>query len=76
MGCKDYLYSLPKRSTNRLVSGHLAGYRFDLAEIEYLHQISGQWVGLIGVDYSAGWIRAQDPIRDTMLQGRCMLLLH
>jgi len=76
----NYLYNLPKRSENRLVSGHLAGgsvgptapkeqdggYRFKMDEIEYLHEISGQWVGLIGADYCAGWIKCPDPIEATM----------
>src|SRR5574340_1021295 len=63
-----YRYDLPKQSENRIVSGHLAGgavgpnlktdgefYRFTLKEIEYLHDVSGQWVGLIGADYCPGW---------------------
>ena len=76
----DYLHNLPARAANRIVSGHLAGgsigpavsaagdsgYRFHLDEIEYLHKISGQWVGLIGADYCAGWIKSDDPIEDTM----------
>lgn len=76
----SYLHDLPKRSENRIVSGHLAGgavgpkapkghdggYRFNLDEIEYLHQISGQWVGLVGADYCAGWIKCPDPIEATM----------
>lgn len=75
-----YLYHLPERTENRLVSGHLAGgaigpmvsdkeaggYRFDLEEINYLYRISGQWVGLIGADYCAGWIRHPNPIEATM----------
>ncbi|HUV62414.1 MAG TPA: glycosyl hydrolase [Sedimentisphaerales bacterium] len=75
-----YLYDLPKRSENRLISGHLAGgsigptvpegqdsgYRFKMDEIEYLQDISGQWVGLIGADYCAGWIKCPDPIEATM----------
>lgn len=76
----DWLYHLPQRAEHRLVSGHLAGgsvgpaapkgqdggYRFKLDEIEYLHQISGKWVGLIGADYCAGWIKAPDPMAATM----------
>ena len=75
-----YLYDLPKRSESRLISGHLAGgsigpsvprgqdsgYRFKMDEIEYLRKISGQWVGLIGADYCAGWIKHPDPIEATM----------
>jgi len=75
-----YLYNLPEQSENRLISGHLAGgsvgptapkeqdggYRFKMDEIEYLHDISGQWVGLIGADYCAGWIECPDPIEATM----------
>jgi mannan endo-1,4-beta-mannosidase len=78
-----YLYKLPERSENRLISGHLAGgsigptvpksqereeggYRFTMGEIEYLHEVSGQWVGLIGADYCAGWIECPDPIEATM----------
>lgn len=75
-----YLYDLPKRSENRLISGHLAGgsigpmipegrdsgYRFKMDEIKYLHDISGHWVGLIGADYCAGWIKHPDPIEATM----------
>jgi len=62
-----YLYELPKRSENRIVSGHLAGgavgphvregkspYRFTMQEIDYLHRVSGQWIGLIGAD-STDW---------------------
>ncbi len=74
------LHELPTRSDNRLISGHLAGgsigplipagqdsgYRFKLDEIEYLHKVSGQWVGLIGADYCAGWIKSPDPIEATM----------
>lgn len=76
----NYLYNLPKRPENRIVSGHLAGgsvgptapkgqdggYRFKMDEIEYLYEISGQWVGLIGADYCAGWIKCPDPIEATM----------
>jgi mannan endo-1,4-beta-mannosidase len=74
-----YLYELPQRSVNRIVSGHLAGgavgpnlkedqefYKFTLQEIEYLHEVSGQWVGLIGADYCAGWYETPNPIEDTM----------
>lgn len=73
-----YLYNLPRQAENRLVSGHLAGgsigplipkdggYRFDLDEIDYLRDISGQWVGLIGADYCAGWIQHPNPIEATM----------
>ncbi len=71
----NYLYNLPKSETNRIVSGHLAGgslkpappgkqsdaYIFKMDEIEYLHELSGQWVGLIGADYCAGWIITPDP---------------
>ena len=76
----DCLHNLPKRSENRLISGHLAGgsvgptapkghdggYRFKLDEIQYLHKISGQWAGLIGADYCAGWIKCADPLEATM----------
>jgi mannan endo-1,4-beta-mannosidase len=75
-----YLHQLPSRTKNRLISGHLAGgsigpsipkaqdsgYRFKMDEIEYLHDISGQWVGLIGADYCAGWIKSDDPLESTM----------
>jgi len=75
-----WLYNLPKRKQHRLVSGHLAGgsigpsapadqtggYRFKLTEIKYLHKLSGKWVGLIGADYCAGWIRCPDPLNATM----------
>jgi mannan endo-1,4-beta-mannosidase len=75
-----YLYKLPRQSENRLISGHLAGgsvgptapkgqdggYRFKMDEIKYLHEISGQWVGLIGADYCAGWIKCPDPVEATM----------
>lgn len=75
-----YLYNLPTRSEKRLISGHLAGgsigpvipegqdsgYRFKMEEIEYLHAVSGQWVGLIGADYCAGWIKHADPLEATM----------
>jgi hypothetical protein len=74
-----YLYNLPERAENRLISGHLAGgsigptvpknqerekggYRFTMSEIEYLHEVSGQWVGLIGADYCAGWIECPNPV--------------
>ncbi len=76
----NWLYNLPKRSENRLVSGHLAGgsvgpnvpigmdggYRFKLDEIDYIHAISGQWVGMIGADYCSGWIECDNPLDDTM----------
>jgi hypothetical protein len=42
------------------------GHRFTMNEIEYLHKVSGQWVGLIGADYCAGWITCSDPIEATM----------
>jgi len=75
-----HLYNLPEQSENRIISGHLAGgsigptipggrdsgYRFKMDEIEYLHIISGQWVGLIGADYCAGWIQCPDPVEATM----------
>ena len=75
-----YLYQLPSQPTNRIISGHLAGgsigpsvpktqdsgYRFKLDEIRYLHEISGVWVGMIGADYCAGWIRSDDPVEATM----------
>jgi hypothetical protein len=74
-----YLYELPQRSENRIVSGHLAGgaigphvregngsYKFTLQEIEYVQRVSGQWVGLIGADYCAGWIESSNPMEDTM----------
>lgn len=75
-----YLYYLPERTENRLISGHLAAdsigstisggrdssYRFKMDEIEYLHEVSGQWVGLIGADYCAGWIQSPDPLEATM----------
>lgn len=74
-----YLYALPQRSQNRILSGHLAGgalgpnvpggedpYRFTLREIDHLHRLSGQWVGLIGADYCAGWIETPNPLEDTM----------
>jgi mannan endo-1,4-beta-mannosidase len=78
-----YLYNLPEKSENRIISGHLAGgsigptvpqdqerkdggYRFKMDEIEYLHKISGRWVGLIGADYCAGWIQCPNPIEATM----------
>ena len=80
--CKvlSYLYNLPRQSENRLVSGHLAGgsigpsipegrdsgYRFNLEELRYLKEVSGQWMGLIGADYCAGWITCPDPIAGTM----------
>ena len=76
----NYLYNLPKGSENRVISGHLAGgsvgpmapkgqdggYRFKMDEIEYLHEVSGQWMGLIGADYCAGWIKCPDPVEATM----------
>jgi hypothetical protein len=74
-----YLYELPQRAENRIVSGHLAGgsvgpnlkadqdfYRFTMEEIDYLHAVSGQWVGLIGADYCAGWYETPHPVEDTM----------
>ena len=74
-----YLYDLPKRPENHIVSGHLAGgsigpnakgddsfYKFKMQEIEYLHRVSGQWVGLIGADYCAGWLESPNPVEDTM----------
>ncbi len=75
-----YLHDLPKRSERRLISGHLAGgsigpivpkgqdsgYRFKLDEIEYLQEISGTHVGLIGADYCAGWIKSDEPLTATM----------
>lgn len=73
-----YLYELPKRSENRIVSGHLGGgavgpgakndgaYKFTMKEIEYLHNVSGQWVGLVGADYCAGFLKCQNPVEDTM----------
>jgi mannan endo-1,4-beta-mannosidase len=75
-----WLYGLPHRRVHRIVSGHLAGgsigptapkdqtggYEFKMDEINYLHEISGKWVGLIGADYCAGWIRCPDPIEATM----------
>ncbi len=75
-----YLYELPNRSENRLVSGHLAGgsvgpgvpdevcsgYRFKMDEIEYLHEVSGQWVGLIGADYCAGFFDFPNPFESQM----------
>jgi mannan endo-1,4-beta-mannosidase len=74
-----WLYELPRRPANHIVSGHLAGgavgpnlkadqdfYRFTMVEIEYLHEVSGQWVGLIGADYCAGWYESPNPIEDTM----------
>lgn len=42
------------------------GYRFELKEIEYLHHVAGQWVGLIGADYCAGWIENPQPLEVTM----------
>lgn len=42
------------------------GYRFELREIEYLHRVAGQWVGLIGADYCAGWIENPQPLEATM----------
>jgi mannan endo-1,4-beta-mannosidase len=76
----SYLYQLPTQSKHSLVSGHLAGgsigpsvpaerdsgYRFNMDEIEYLHRISGEWVGLIGADYCAGWIKSEEPLEATM----------
>ncbi|MCP4263841.1 MAG: hypothetical protein GY774_40995 [Planctomycetes bacterium] len=75
-----YLYDLPKQSENRLISGHLtggsigpaipkdrdSGYRFKMDEVEYLHAVSDKWVGLIGADYCAGWIKHPDPVEATM----------
>jgi mannan endo-1,4-beta-mannosidase len=74
-----YLYELPKRSENRIVSGHLAGgavgpnlkgdkgfYKFTMQEIDYVHDVSGQWVGLIGADYCAGFLESPNPVEDTM----------
>jgi len=75
-----YLSELPRCREKRLVSGHLAGgavapwlsdrqsggYRFKMDEINYLHRMSGQWVGLIGADYCAGWIETPNPIEATM----------
>jgi beta-mannanase len=72
----SYLYNLPGQPENRLISGHLAGgsvrpkltddYTFKMDEIEYLREVSGQWIGMIGADYCAGWIETSDPIGDTM----------
>ncbi|MBI4910651.1 MAG: hypothetical protein HY820_43965 [Acidobacteria bacterium] len=72
-----YLYDLPNRKDNRLISGHLAGgstgpgvqdggYRFRMSEINYLHEVSGQWVGLIGADYCVGWIDYPNPLESQM----------
>ena len=75
-----YLYHLPHGTENRVVSGHLAGgavgpgvpdslaagYRFKMDEIEYLHEVSGQWVGLIGADYCAGWYDYRNPLESQM----------
>lgn len=75
-----YLYNLPNHPRKRLLSGHFAGgaigpgvpdartgrYRFGLHEINYLHEVSGQWVGLIGADYCAGFLEEPEPLETQM----------
>jgi len=74
------LYELPSRKTNRIISGHLAGgavgphvpdakssgYRFRMDEINYIHKVSGQWVGMIGADYCAGFFDYPNPLQSQM----------
>ncbi len=75
-----FLHGLPQRAQKRIISGHLAGgavgpevpdklsgwYRFKLDEIRYLHEVSGQWVGLIGADYCAGFYDFPNPLHSQM----------
>ena len=75
----SYLHDLPNRSENRIISGHFAGgsvgpnnkgdqgyYKFTLKEVEELHALTGQWVGLIGADYCVGFMDCPNPIETTM----------
>ena len=76
----EYLCDLSNAAENRLNSGHLArgsigpsvpkgqdsGYRFTMDKIDYLQEVSGVRVGLIGADYCTGWIKSDDPLEATM----------
>lgn len=75
----SFLHDLPNRTENRVISGHFVGgsigpnnktdkgyYKFSLKEVEELHKLTGQWVGLIGADYCVGFNTSPNPIEDLM----------
>jgi hypothetical protein len=74
-----YLYNLPNQPEHRIISGHFCGgsvgpndkvdqgfYQFSLQEVAELHELTGQWVGLIGGDYCAGFFDSPNPLENLM----------
>lgn len=60
----NWLAHLPNRIDNRVVSGFFGGYSnvtFSTTQLEELHNVTGQYPGIFGADYGAGWATASDP---------------
>ncbi|MCZ8517898.1 MULTISPECIES: glycosyl hydrolase [Paenibacillus] len=68
----NWLSHLPNRSDNRVVSGFFGGYSnngFSTTQLEELKAATGQYPGIFGCDYGAGWATASDPA--TLIDSSC-----
>jgi mannan endo-1,4-beta-mannosidase len=60
----NWLAHLPNRTSNKIVSGYFGGYSnngFATTQLEELKTATGQYPGVFGCDYGAGWATASDP---------------
>lgn len=68
----NWLAHLPNRVDNRVLSGFFGGYSawtFSTAQLDGLHTATGQYAGLFGGDYGAGW--ATDPNPTNLIDFTC-----
>ncbi|MDD2762459.1 MAG: glycosyl hydrolase [Opitutaceae bacterium] len=68
----NWLAHLPNRLDNKVTSGFFGGYSawtFSTTQLEALHTATGQYPGIFGADYGAGWATNPDPT--TMIDYTC-----
>lgn len=60
----NWLAHLPSRVDNRVTTGFFGGYSnvtFATTQLDALYSATGQYPGIFGADYGAGWATADDP---------------
>ncbi|MDD2762978.1 MAG: glycosyl hydrolase [Opitutaceae bacterium] len=60
----NWLAHLPNRLDNKVTSGFFGGYSawtFSTTQLDALYTATGQYPGIFGADYGAGWATADDP---------------
>ncbi|WEK52903.1 MAG: glycosyl hydrolase [Candidatus Cohnella colombiensis] len=68
----NWLAHLPNRASGKVLSGFFGGYSnngFSTSQLNSLVSATGQYPGIFGCDYGAGWATASDPT--TLINYNC-----